>query len=206
MTGSHGHLSSPKNADLTRVRRPGTRIIAETGRLLLVRPSRVDAGVVRAFLLENRGFFEPWEPLRGDDYFGRSAVRQRLAQTARDTRSGSALAALIVAKGTGELLGDLSLSAIVRGPFQSCYLGYKLGRRHTGRGYMTEALAAFVRVAFGSLKLHRIEANIMPANEASARVAVRAGFTREGASARYLKINGRWEDHDHYAILNGDLE
>ena len=70
------------------------------------------------------------------------------------------------------------------------------------KGYATQAVAAVVRYAFETLRLHRIEANIMPRNKASRRVAEKCGFREEGASPRYLKINGVWEDHIHMALLN----
>ena len=68
------------------------------------------------------------------------------------------------------------------------------------RGYMTEALALVLRRAFGPLRLHRVEANIQPGNRASIALVRRAGFRREGLSRRYLKIGGRWRDHERWAL------
>lgn len=94
-------------------------------------------------------------------------------------------------------MGLVGLNNLVRGAFQSCFLGYKLDGGLLRRGYMTEAVEEAVRIAFTVLGLHRIEANIMPRNTASLGVARKAGFQEEGLAVRYLRINGVWEDHIH---------
>lgn len=94
----------------------------------------------------------------------------------------------------------MNLSQIVRGNFRSAYLGYYAGGPYAGRGYMTEAIGLLLRHAFGPLKLHRVEANIQPGNLASVALVRRAGFVKEGYSPRYLKICGRWRDHERWAI------
>src|SRR5262249_23165406 len=86
----------------------------------------------------------------------------------------------------------------------SAYLGYYIGQRFAGRKYMSEAIELVLQVAFKKLKLHRLEANIQPGNTASIAVVRRAGFVQEGFSRRYLKIGGRWRDHERWAILVED--
>ena len=100
--------------------------------------------------------------------------------------------------------GVFNLSEIVRGAFRSAYLGYYALEPHAGRGYMAEAFALVLRVAFRSLKLHRIEVNVQPANRRSVSLVRGAGFTREGFSRRYVKIAGRWRDHERWALLVED--
>lgn len=102
------------------------------------------------------------------------------------------------------MIGDLAFSNIVRGSFQSCHLGYKLDQAENGQGYMTEALTCAIRFAFEELHLHRIEANIIPRNLPSIRLVQRLGFVDEGLSRKYLKIQGVWEDHRHFALLNSE--
>ncbi len=104
-----------------------------------------------------------------------------------------------------ELAGVFNLSQIVRGPFCSAYLGYYAFVPFAGRGYMREGLPLTLRHAFGALGLHRVEANIQPGNQASIALARGAGFRLEGFSPRYLKIGGRWRDHERWAILAEDL-
>jgi ribosomal-protein-alanine N-acetyltransferase len=104
------------------------------------------------------------------------------------------------------IVGAMNLSQIVRGNFRSAYLGYYAGERYAGRGYMTGALRLLLRHAFGRMKLHRVEANIQPDNVASLALVKRAGFVKEGYSRRYLKICGRWRDHERWAILSEDWQ
>jgi ribosomal-protein-alanine N-acetyltransferase len=99
------------------------------------------------------------------------------------------------------LVGCIELTQIVRGPFCSAYLGYYAFAGHERQGLMTEGLRQVVRLAFGPLKLHRLEANIQPGNVASIALVLACGFHQEGFSPRYLKIRGRWRDHERWAIL-----
>jgi ribosomal-protein-alanine N-acetyltransferase len=100
----------------------------------------------------------------------------------------------------GAIVGFLNLSQIVRGPLQSAFLGYGAVAAHAGRGYMTEAMGLVLRRAFTELRLHRLEANIQPGNRESIALVRRCGFTHEGFSPRYLKVGGRWRDHERWAI------
>jgi ribosomal-protein-alanine N-acetyltransferase len=98
------------------------------------------------------------------------------------------------------IVGWLNVSEIVRGALQGAFLGYGGVAEHAGQGYMTEAVRLVVKEAFGPLKLHRLEANIQPGNTASIALAKRCGFEKEGFSPRYLKVGGRWRDHERWAI------
>jgi len=100
----------------------------------------------------------------------------------------------------GELAGVININEIVRGIFCSAYLGYYAFEPHDGRGYMKKGLCAVLSEAFGRERLHRLEANIQPENEASRRLVQSVGFRLEGLSPRYLKIAGRWRDHERWAI------
>lgn len=102
------------------------------------------------------------------------------------------------------IVGAINLSQIFRRAFQNAYLGYYIAGKFAGNGYMSEAIALILRYAFKDLKLHRIEANIQPHNLASIAVVRKNGFTKEGFSPKYLKIGGRWRDHERWAIINED--
>jgi ribosomal-protein-alanine N-acetyltransferase len=99
------------------------------------------------------------------------------------------------------LVGVVNASEIVRGNFRSCYLGYYAFAGQTGQGLMTEGLGLVIAALFREEKLHRVEANIQPGNEPSRALVQRLGFRLEGLSPRYLKIGGRWRDHERWALL-----
>lgn len=101
----------------------------------------------------------------------------------------------------GALVGIITISNVVMGPFRSAYTGYYAFAPHARRGYMYEGMQTIVRHAFRVMKLHRLEANIQPGNLASIALAKACGFRKEGFSPRYLKIGGRWRDHERWAIL-----
>jgi ribosomal-protein-alanine N-acetyltransferase len=99
-----------------------------------------------------------------------------------------------------DLAGVINISEIVRGNFCSGYLGYYALAPHNGQGYMRQGLAAVLLDAFSNQELHRLEANIQPGNTASRSLVEGLGFRLEGFSPRYLKIAGRWRDHERWAI------
>ncbi len=102
---------------------------------------------------------------------------------------------------SGRIVGVVNLNEIVRGFFQSAYMGYYGMAGMNGRGLMREAVGLVVTHAFRDLGLHRVEANIQPANQPSRALVQRLGFRQEGFSPRYLKINGEWRDHERWAVL-----
>jgi [ribosomal protein S5]-alanine N-acetyltransferase len=112
---------------------------------------------------------------------------------------------LVRHRACGELVGYVSVSNIVRGAFQSAYLGYAAFAGHEGRGLMTSGLRAVVRTAFFDLGLHRVEANIQPANERSLALVRRVGFQKEGYSPKYLLVDGDWRDHERWALRVEDF-
>jgi ribosomal-protein-alanine N-acetyltransferase len=107
----------------------------------------------------------------------------------------------IVLRDSGDLAGVINLTEIVLGALCSAYLGCYGFVPHAGRGLMQEGLCLVLRRAFGELRLHRVEANIQPGNQRSLALFRRTGFRREGYSPRYLKIAGRWRDHERWAML-----
>lgn len=104
----------------------------------------------------------------------------------------------------GAPVGVFNFSEIIYGAFRSAYLGYYALEPFAGQGYMSEGLALAIEVAFLKLRLHRIEVNVQPSNTRSTALVRSAGFTREGFSPRYVKIAGRWRDHERWALLIED--
>lgn len=110
-------------------------------------------------------------------------------------------ALLVGLRETGEIVGVVNITNIIRGLFQSAYVGYFVFEGFERQGLMREGLSAAVHHAFKKLKLHRLEANIQPGNAASLALAKSCGFQLEGYSPRYLKIRGQWKDHERWAIV-----
>ena len=111
---------------------------------------------------------------------------------------------VICRKTDKRIVGAINMSQIFRKSFQNAYLGYSLGVKYVENGFMTEAVQLILRYAFKDLKLHRVEANVQPHNTDSIAVLQRCGFTKEGFSPKYLKISGRWRDHERWAIIKED--
>ena len=121
-------------------------------------------------------------------------------------RQGPRHVKFFVCDEVGQICGVINLSEIVRGSFQSAFLGYYALSPHAGKGYMSAGIELVIDHAFGELSLHRLEANIQPKNRRSIELVERAGFRFEGLSPRYLKIAGRWRDHERWAITVEDLK
>ncbi len=150
-----------------------------------------------AFMEENRGFLEQWEPVREDDFFTLDAQLADIEAAAADLAADRRYAFGIFEG--DELVGRVALSQVFRGVFQNAYLGYSIGERWNGRGFASEAVGLAVRFAFDKLALHRVQAAVMPRNVGSIRVLEKNGFREEGYAVGYLCINGVWEDHRIFA-------
>lgn len=155
---------------------------------------------------ENRDFFQGYEPTRENSHFTYEAQVQEIQKAALEIHNDRTYTYGVVHRESQQLLGRITLSGIVRGPFQNANLGYYLDKKHNGKGYVTEAVQLALYQAFTELKLHRVQAAVMPRNIASKRILEKTGLKKEGYSTRYLKINGIWEDHEIYAITKEDYE
>ena len=137
-------------------------------------------------------------------YANSSYSRERFETLLVDAQKDSNAVFLVCLSEGNAIAGTLNFGQIFRKLFQNAYLGYQLFSGFTGKGYMTEAVAVGLHHAFVDLGLHRIEASVQPNNKPSIGVLMRNGFEKEGFSRRYLKINGRWRDHERWAILKED--
>ena len=162
-------------------------------RVYVREPLAGDRAEFLALVRASRAFLAPWSSPPADA----RAFREYLARCRRPDFEGM----LLCRAADDRIVGAFNLSQIFRGNFRSAYLGYWVGAEFAGQGYMTDGLRLVLRQAFTALRLHRVEANIQPDNHASLRLVRRCGFRREGYSPRYLKIRGRWRDHERWAIL-----
>lgn len=158
----------------------------------LTKPSRRDRDRFLAAVRASQRLHRPWvyPPASHDAY---SAYLKRIRSAAHE---GFA----IRLAASDELVGVVNLNQITRGALQSAYLGFYVFVPHDGTGRFAAGLEQVIRHSFASLRLHRLEANVQPANKRSLALVRRLGFEREGFSPRYLKIGGRWRDHERWAL------
>ncbi len=172
-------------------------------RVYLRPPQSADYEEYAALLRSSADFHKPWSPTPPPnvDLYSEDAFLQYLRTSGVASRRERRF---VCRKEDDRIMGAVHISEIVRGCFDSAYLGYWMGVEFAGQGYMGEALLQVIELSFGELRLHRLEANIRPENERSIRLVCTAGFKREGYSPRYLKIDGEWRDHERWAILADD--
>ena len=182
----------------------GVRLVGERVEVRTIRPR--DARLVAAFLDRNKRFHQSWEPARGIDYYSAGYQRRLLKQQRGDPSIRQFYGFLRNRREHSGIIASVTLSNIVRGAFQSAFLGYKMDEVFARKGYMTECLRLVIRHAFTAERLHRLEANIMPENEPSIRLVEGLGFRHEGTALRYLEIQNAWRDHAHYALLADEFE
>jgi ribosomal-protein-alanine N-acetyltransferase len=160
-------------------------------RITLQQPTAEHAAEFLAAVQRSRSLHEPWI----------FAPRTQLQYRAYIERlAGDQHVGYFLMTDRGELAGVINLNEITLGALKSAYLGYYAMSPHNGRGYMTDGLRRVITRAFRVHRLHRLEANVQPDNTPSRRLVQRAGFRLEGFSPRYLKIGGRWRDHERWAI------
>lgn len=151
---------------------------------------------------QSAAFLRPWEPAPPPDTDPYS--RELFDEALERSKATASTRFVIVRKSDERLLGGMSVNNIVRGAFQSASVGYWIAEPFARQGYTTEALQLALWHCFEELDLHRVEANVMPHNQASLSLIARAGFRREGFSRRFLRINGEWRDHERWALLVED--
>lgn len=168
-------------------------VLASGERVFLRRITAADEAEFTRLVAESARLHHPWMQLPGTA----GAFRRHLARFDPPVVN---VGLAVCEVGSGALAGGVNINNIVRGRFQSAAIGYWAFAPAAGRGLMSEALRLVVGYAFGELDLHRLEANIQPANEASIRLVKRNGFRYEGLSPDYLFIDGAWRDHERWAI------
>ncbi|KNF08647.1 acetyltransferase [Gottschalkia purinilytica] len=154
--------------------------------------------------VKNKDFFQLFTDLRKESFYTYQGQLERIRNEIESSKADRSYLFLIYLKNSEQVIGEVTLSEVVRGNLQSCWIGYFLDKDHNGKGYMTEAVKLVVEYAFRELDLHRIEAGVMPHNIGSTKVLLKAGFHKEGIAKKNVKINGHWEDHQTLAIIKDE--
>lgn len=168
-----------------------------------LRPAhREHAEALAELLTRNREHFATGEPARPSDFYTAAFQREVIARARQARDEGSGFLWLI--EDDGELVGRFNLTSVIRGALQSASVGYLVDQRVNGRGIATAALREAIDFAFGELDLHRLQAETLTDNRASQAVLRKCGFVAYGMAPEYLKIGGRWRDHDLFQLINPD--
>lgn len=171
-------------------------ITLQSSRLVLKTLDESAAELVCQYVIDNRAFLEDWVPRMEEAYYTLEFQKERLQK-----KIDNGYTFYIFKKSNlNKIIGQVGISNIVKGAFQSCHLGAGMLGSEINQGYMTEAVQAVIPFVFNEIGLHRIEANVMPKNLRSKRMMEKLGFTDEGLSRKYLKINGKWEDHERFVL------
>lgn len=169
---------------------------------LIVRLARAgDADAIAAFYAADQAHQREYMPIH-EAMLEPMFWRDRIEQARIEFDAGRSCQTFLFELDDRTVIGSATLSNIVRGFFQACYLGYVIGGTHEGRGLMFEALEALIAYAFDELNLHRIMANYQPGNTRSQAVLERLGFVTEGLARMYLFIGGSWRDHVLTSLTN----
>jgi ribosomal-protein-alanine N-acetyltransferase len=188
----------------TSPKRPAPTVLYRNSHLYICPPRLRDANTFLAAARASRRLHGAWVRAPQSATAYREYVARFGARAQRDPRTATHAGVLVRSAGDDSLIGVFNFSEIVRGAFQSAYLGYYAFAPHAGSGRMADGLALALLYAFRTLKLHRVEVNVQPRNVRSHALVQKAGFVREGFSRRYLRIGGRWRDHMRYALLVED--
>jgi [ribosomal protein S5]-alanine N-acetyltransferase len=173
--------------------RPKPKQLERGERVYLRRPTAADAKEVIAIVRASRGLHRPW--------VYPTETKAAFDGYMRRTREPDFVGRLICRGSDDRIIGMANLSQMFRGNLQGAYLGFWGSAECAGQGYMTEGIGLVLGYAFKNLRLHRVEANVQPDNEKSKALIKRSGFRYEGFSPRYLKVGGKWRDHERWAIL-----
>jgi ribosomal-protein-alanine N-acetyltransferase len=159
-----------------------------------------DVGQLADYYIRNRTYHHEWSPLAPEEFYTVEFQNTKFEQYRIQNEHGKEYKFGIFAEEL--LIGTINLNAVERGVFQNGRLGYSIDTEFAGKGIMTSAIQSVIQLAFNTIGLHRLEANIMPRNISSRRVLEKCGFQKFGFSPKYLRINNNWEDHDNYMILS----
>lgn len=181
-------------------------MILSTDRLILKTLGKSDAGLAADYYLRNKEFLSEWISLRDDEFYTIEHQREQIEKDLMNLECKNSVRLWIFDKCYSDrTIGTISLNNILWNAIMSCQLGYRLDKDEINKGYITEAVQRGIEFMFNDYKLHRIEANIMPKNKTSLRVAEKLGFKNEGMAYEYIKINGKWEDHIRMALINNEI-
>lgn len=189
------------------LQKKGDRVIRLFGEKCTLRTFvESDAKQLAELHQNNKYYWATHEPLHRDEYYTEETQFKKILESIHMLHANREFSFGIYSKNSQKLIGHISLYAIKRLPYSSAFIGYSVDKNYIGKGIATEAANLVLEFAFQTINIHRIEAYVSPKNEGSIRVLEKAGLQREGLLRELLFINGEWEDHFMYAILQNDFK
>lgn len=175
----------------------------QTERLILRVLTPDYAKDVCRFVTDNREQFEKYEPFLPANYYTPEHQQTILSAELKLALQSKNIRYYVFLKENPEqIIGTVALHHIATAAYSSCEIGYKFDAGHQHKGYAREAVAMAVSVAFAALRLHRVYARVMPENTASIKLLKSLLFEEEGLERECIKIQGKWQDHLRFSLLN----
>lgn len=166
---------------------------------LNLRPiSLIDAGMLQRLLTAPDDCM-----LLGCDTFESQAITNRIVRHSINNKTGTGCHWVIERRDLRLPIGfcDVQLPAEHMKSLQFCDIAFGLDKIHRGQGYMREALSACITHLFNEVRMRRIEANVTPTNQASAKLLEKLGFRQEGFQRQKWYWGGAAQDVLAYALL-----
>ena len=179
------------------------RLVGMTARLRLIEQS--DAARLARLRTRDRDCLAPFEPIRPDAFFTADGQGDAIKALLEGHAAGRTVP-MVVLDDAGDVVGQVALNSIIRGAFQSASIAYWIAQDRAGQGLATAAVRELVELAFGELRLHRVQAEVLPHNRASLRVLEKTGFVQYGLAPAYLHLAGRWQEHALLQLVDDDWD
>lgn len=153
------------------------------------------------YFLRNKLHFSNSMPIIPNNFFTLEYQIKKAVREEELANSGKHFRNYITIKSTGQIIGDIAISNIIRESVSSCQIGYKIDKEYLRRGLMYHFLQKVIKFVFDELKLKRIEANVLPENIPSLKLLHKLNFREEGVAYSLAKINGEWKDHLRFSLI-----
>lgn len=178
------------------------KIVFETERLFLFLPCEDHAGAISEFYKRNFSALKEWEPNLSESFLNPEFIKKILPfESTLDSKAKQVRYWFSLKTAPSCPIGSVTFQNIVRGPFLSCQIGYKLDSAFRGQGLAEEAVRAALFLLKEKTDLHRVEALTDINNAPSVSLLKKLGFTKEGIAAEYVKIGQKWRDCYRFSLI-----
>ena len=161
-----------------------------------------DVAQLADYYRRNQAHFAPWEAARNADFYEHHYTLDRILEAEGQFHADEEVKLGVFCPQSQQMIASIDFSQIVRGPMQTCYVGYSIDAQYQGRGLMQEFMPPCIDYMFKHFNMHRIMATYMTNNDRSAALLERLGFAKETYAKSYLNIADTWRDHVLTTLVN----